>query len=500
MPRPTALLARARRQASAVPLRVRLVAILLALAVVALTVTGSIAVTLLRGQLLDKVDTQVSAVADSVVRTGRLGALGGSPDRGQLPTSQYGVLLLDSGRQLQLVQRLDTDVPLPDLRGLGVARVVALDGSPVTVGAVEGSGRWRCVGVRVPTDVGDGTLVVAQSLADVDDTVARMAAALAGVGLAVLMALGLLGWLAVRRAFRPLTQVEVVAQAIADGDLSRRVPTNPASTEVGRLAASLNAMLSQIEQAFAVREASEERMRRFVSDASHELRTPLAAVRGYAELYRQGAVTEPADVAGAMRRIEDEATRMGLLVEDLLTLARMDEQRPQRHGPVDLTVLAADAVQDARALERGRDVTLRGSSGPLGPVVVEGDEPRLRQVVTNLVANALRHTPAGSPVEVLVGVERATGTLAVVDHGSGIAPEHARSVFERFFRADSSRQRSRGGGSGLGLAIVAAIVAGHRGQVGVTETTGGGATFIVRLPLQPVAAALTADSQADSST
>jgi two-component system OmpR family sensor kinase len=322
-----------------------------------------------------------------------------------------------------------------------------------------------------------------------------MAVILLVVGLVVLVLVGVAGALIVRRTLRPLREVEDVAGAIAAGDLSRRVPEHPTSTEVGRLAASLNAMLSQIEQAFAVQSASEERMRRFASDASHELRTPLAAVRGYAELYRQGAVTEKADLDSTMRRIEDEATRMGGLVEDLLTLARLDEQRDEKRVPVDLTVVAADAVQDARALDPDRSVRLIGRAGEaLGPTEVLGDESRLRQVVTNLVANALRHTPAGSPVELAVGRDGAYGIVEVRDHGAGIAPDHARKVFERFFRADASRQRSSGG-SGLGLAIVAAIVGSHHGQVGVSETPGGGATFAVRLPLASQQTRFTGHSQ-----
>lgn len=485
-------------------MRLRLVAILLALALTALVVTGAAALTLLRGQLVDRVDSQVQAVARSVQQTGRLGGDGGRRQRGDdLPTTQYGVLLLDSGQQLLLGRRLDAEVPAPDLADLTPAAAEASEGRPFTVPAASGTGRWRVVALRVTVEnTGtEATLVVGQGLADTDETVARLGAVLLAVGVVVLLALGLLGWLAVSRAFRPLSQVEAVARTIAAGDLSGRVPDHPPSTEVGQLAASLNAMLSQIEQAFAVREASEERMRRFVSDASHELRTPLAAVRGYAELYRQGAVTEPAEVGQAMRRIETEATRMGALVEDLLTLARLDEQRPQARAPVDLTVLAADAVQDARALDHDRDVTLAGINGPVGPVVVDGDESRLRQVVTNLVANALRHTPAGTPIELLVGRDGDSGLLEVRDHGPGIAPEHARQVFERFFRSDASRGRGRGGGSGLGLAIVAAIVAGHQGQVGVSSTPHGGARFVVRLPLATMSGlpALTANSQADVS-
>jgi two-component system OmpR family sensor kinase len=199
-----------------------------------------------------------------------------------------------------------------------------------------------------------------------------------------------------------------------------------------------------------------------------------------------------------MRRIEDEATRMGGLVEDLLTLARLDEQRRDRRTPVDLTVLAADAVQDARALDAGREVRLVGLGGGLGPVVVDGDEPRLRQVVTNLVANALRHTPPGTPVELAVGRQDGSGVLEVRDHGHGIGPEQARKVFERFFRADASRQRGKGGGSGLGLAIVAAIVTAHDGRVGLSETAGGGATFVVRLPVRTGGGGLTDDDLDDT--
>jgi two-component system OmpR family sensor kinase len=303
------------------------------------------------------------------------------------------------------------------------------------------------------------------------------------IGLAVITSCALLGWYGVRRAFRPLSQIEDTAAAIAAGDLTRRIPAPAAQDEIASLSHSLNAMLAQIEQSFAVREASEERMRQFVADASHELRTPLAAVRGYAELYRQGAVTNPEDVTGTMRRIEDESIRMGGLVNDLLMLTRLDRQRPLELGPVDLTVLAADAVQDVRALDPTRQVRLLGLSGDLEPTTIDGDEAKLRQVVTNLVGNAVNHTPEGTGIEIAVG-SGAPGhaRLEVRDHGTGVDPVKARKVFERFYRADPSRVRGYGGGNGLGLAIVAAIVAAHQGQVGVAATPGGGATFVVDLP------------------
>jgi two-component system OmpR family sensor kinase len=246
-------------------------------------------------------------------------------------------------------------------------------------------------------------------------------------------------------------------------------------------------MLAQIEAAFRARQASENRTRRFAADASHELRTPLAAIRGYAELYRQGAVRDADDVARTMSRIEDEARRMGVLVEDLLLLARLDEQRPARTDPVDLAVLAGDAVHDARGLAPDRTVRLVGVRPDRGPEpsVVTGDENRLRQVVANLLANAVRHTPPGSPIEVAVGREGSVAVLEVRDHGPGITPEHAEKVFERFYRIDSSRTRGQGGGSGLGLSIVAAVATSHGGRVGVAQTPGGGATFRLELPAGP---------------
>jgi two-component system OmpR family sensor kinase len=462
-----------------VSLRDRLVAILVVLALVALAVTAAFAVALLRGELITKVDAQLQATRGALLTDPFTDQ--DAPQTRGVPSATYAVFLADSGVVAEVGRRTGTDSP--QLAGITPAAAAATAGAPRYVAAESGTGRWRVVAVRVTSaQLGVGTLVVGQSLSDVDDTVARMQTILLVVGVAVLAAVALLGWFVVRRALRPLRQVEDVAEAIAAGDLSQRVPEHPTSTEVGRLSSSLNAMLAQIEQAFAVRAASEDRMRRFVSDASHELRTPLAAVRGYAELYRQGAVREPEDVAGAMLRIEHEAARMGGLVEDLLTLARLDEQRLERRSPVDLTVLAADAVQDARALDGSREVTLVGRDGRIASVVVLGDEPRLRQVVTNLLANAVRHTPPGSPIELAVGADGPHGLLEVRDHGEGVPADQVRQVFERFFRADASRQR-RSGGSGLGLAIVAAIVGGHGGQVGVTRTAGGGATFVVRLPL-----------------
>ncbi|MGB7425192.1 MAG: HAMP domain-containing sensor histidine kinase, partial [Ornithinimicrobium sp.] len=355
-----------------------------------------------------------------------------------------------------------------------------IDADPFTVEAPGGT-NWRVATAQLSN--GAGTVAVAVPMTPIERTVGQLWQLTFLVGLATLTAVSVIGWLAVRRAFRPLTKIEDTASAIAAGDLTRRVPTPAAQDEVSSLSDSLNIMLADIEQAFAVRKASEQRMRQFVADASHELRTPLATVRGYAELYRVGGVSEPDDVAAAMRRIEDEATRMTRLVESLLLLTRWDSAGQLASEPVDLTVLSSDVVQDARVRAPDRDVHLVPLGAGSGRPVALGDDGALRQVLTNLVANAIAHTPEGTDIEVALGVESARCVVEVRDHGDGIDPTTAERVFERFYRADAGRTRERGG-SGLGLAIVATIVARHGGTVRHTPTAGGGATFRVELPLQ----------------
>jgi two-component system OmpR family sensor kinase len=279
------------------------------------------------------------------------------------------------------------------------------------------------------------------------------------------------------------------AAAIAAGDMSRRVAPATPRTEIGRLGLALNSMLTQIEAAFAERTNSEQRLRRFVADASHELRTPLTSIRGYAELMRGGAARSTEDSALARRRIEDEAVRMSVLVDDMLLLARLDQGRPLEREPVDLQLIARDAFADARAVAPDRAVGLNAPRR----ILVSGDEMRLRQVVGNLVRNALVHTPAGTPVEIGVNDADGLAILTVADHGTGLAPDTAAKVFEPFYRADPGRSRDRGG-SGLGLSIVAAVMAAHQGTVQVSETPGGGATFSVQLPMagEPPASARSA--------
>lgn len=471
---------------SALPLRSRLTALFIALLVVGLGLSGVAAQTFLRSSLVEQVDSQLASAAPLAVD--RVTARGMRMlDTGNLP-SDYHVAILDVDGAVVTAQAVDgAAAGSPTVPALSAADVAERAGRAFTVPDADGSGRWRALALPLTSQRHRGvvgSVVVALPLDPAEATLAQMRGVLAAIALGVVGLGAAAAWWGVRRELRPLREIETTAGAIAAGDLARRVPEQPTTTEVGRLAASLNAMLAQLEQAFAAREASEARMRRFVSDASHELRTPLATIRGYGELYRMGALTDPDDVAATMHRIEGSAVRMGSLVEDLLHLARLDEGRPLRTEPVDLAVLATDAAADLRALDPERPVRvepLRVPGTTRGAVAV-GDEDRLRQVLSNLVGNVARHTPPGTPAEIAVG-RTADGRVAleVRDHGPGVAPEHAPRVFERFYRVDAGRGRETGG-AGLGLAIVAAIVRAHRGEVSVRSTPGGGTTVRVVLP------------------
>jgi two-component system, OmpR family, sensor kinase len=490
---------RIRRLSDRTPLRVKLVVALLALVTVALVATGVAATTALQGYLVDRIDSQLRSFA----RDGRGAAEPGYARRGEhgptpLPSAFYVLMLDDAGRVVgERRAPLAAGGGAPDVSSLTIDVARERAGTPFTVSDRTGDGsHWRVLVTLRPG--GTGSRVTALSLDEVDSTVRRLLGILIVVSLGVVVVLAGLAYAVVRSSLRPLEEVEDTAEAIAAGDLSRRVPDHDGRTEVGRLTRALNGMLAQIESAFRSREASEaaarrseERMRRFVTDASHELRTPLTSIRGFAELYRQGAASAPADVPRLMRRIEDAAARMGLLVEDLLLLARLDQQRPLQRRPVDLVSVATDAVHEARAVEPRHRIdvqVLGGDPAPHGaPPVVLGDDARLRQVAGNLLGNALTHTPEGTPVTVRVGTVSENGhrwaVLEVADRGPGLAPEQADRVFERFYRADSSRARATGG-AGLGLSIVSALVAAHGGTVQVHTEPGKGATFRVRLPLE----------------
>jgi two-component system OmpR family sensor kinase len=487
------------------PLRVKLVAALCLLVAVALAATGVVATRSLHSYLVGRVDNQLHDVAFGQPRGG--GGGGGAPpgDFGDSPNAPdtddtvHGAYYIQeiyangTPKATPRTTQYSAGATAPQVPHWTPTQVSEHGSAPFTVPSQTGGHSWRVVAVpdRQDRDNPGGSVMFALSLADVDSTVHRLIALEVIIGVVGLVLLGGLGYVLVRNSLRPLIEVETTAGAIAAGDLTRRVPDLSPRTEVGRLSRALNAMLGQIESAFTAQRASEtaaraseERMRRFVADASHELRTPLTSIRGFAELYRQGAVKDESAIRRAMRRIEDEAARMGLLVEDLLMLARLDEQRPLEQTPVDVLAIATDAVHDARAVSTDHPIELEVLPHSTAPVVI-GDDARLRQVVANLVNNAVIHTPPGTAVTVGVGtVDDDDGRwvlLEVADAGPGLKPGDAERVFERFYRADPSRTRTSGG-SGLGLSIVAALVAAHNGTVTVDTQPGVGTTFRVRLP------------------
>ena len=403
---------------------------------------------------------------------------GGGPGHGRpgvsLPPGTYGQRREASGKVIGSSQiRYSASETVPAAPKLPASVPV---NTLLTVGSTSSSGpRYRVYARRDPEDT--GITIAAVPLGEVDSTLSRLLLVEALVIGGALLALGLTAFFVVRLGLRPLSRIEVTAGHIAAGDLSRRVTPATEKTEVGRLGLALNEMLDRLEAAFTARAASEERLRQFLADASHELRTPLASIRGYAELFRMGATRDSEGTATAMRRIEEESARMGVLVEDLLTLARLDEAPERERKPVDLAELAHDAVQDARVRAPEREIALQTD----GPAIVAGDASQLRQVLTNLLGNAISHTPAGTPVEVSVQTATEGVVVTVRDHGPGI-PEDAREhLFERFFRREGGRERGKAG-AGLGLAIVRGMVHAHHGRIAVSETPGGGAEFVVTLP------------------
>ncbi|MFD2027815.1 sensor histidine kinase [Promicromonospora aerolata] len=487
-PRSLPVLERIKERLSGIPLRARLVAIISLLLAAGLGIAGFATTTFVSNNLVEQVDNELrnTALDPSDVLQGTSQGL---------PSDYYVQAVGVEGTVRSAGTWAIARFGKPNLPDLTYEQAADSGRKPFTVPSATdtaGSESWRVialVGTLQPS--GERAVIyVALPLVGVDRTVSFLTNTLILSGLGIVLLGGLTAWVLVERSLRSLRSVEHTAAQIAQGDLTQRVPEAPPSTEMGSLAVSLNAMLAQIERAFAAQEASEARMRQFVSDASHELRTPVATIRGYGELYRMGALDSTDKVDDTMARIEDAARRMGTLVNDLLVLARLDEGRPIARENVDLAALAKDSAQDLHALDPTRDVAVvplaAGADGPQGQapdtLVVEGDRDRLRQVVTNLIGNVARHTPAGTPVEIALGTRPdGVAVLEVRDHGPGLTKEQGHRIFERFYRADSSRTRESGG-SGLGMAIVAAIVGAHGGHVEVSTTAGGGLTVQITLP------------------
>ena len=534
-----------------ISLRSKITGVTVFVVTMGLLVVGVGTLTVLQRTLLDEVDRQIRQAADELPKAPDVIELDDFDSFSDLTPSVfsnpfYFGAIDANGRIIDDNVGDDSRAQAPDVSRLTSAAVERLDGGGITLTSTDRTTQWRVLTfpLRV-TDADSGesstaTLLIGADLTDTNAVIGSFASIFLGFGLVVVILSAALTRMLVTSTLTPLRDVEATAARFASGDFSQRLSGATPNTEIGRLSASLNMMLTRIDRAFADRAATISQMRRFVGDASHELRTPLVSVRGYAELYRMGAIATPDDVAQAMERIEKEAIRMSALVSDLLELARLDESRPLELVPVDLVPLARDAALDAMASAPDRVVAvvvadsgsgdaaaadaapapgddavaaapavgfagsalarLRGRRGRRAeasipnPIVmapeeapeaiVLGDENKLRQVITNLMGNAVRFSPDGSPIELVVSVDATAGTtsLAVVDHGDGIPDQLKKKIFERFFRADSSRARDTGG-SGLGLAIVASIVGLHRGRVDVLDTPGGGATFRVTLPL-----------------
>jgi two-component system OmpR family sensor kinase len=457
------------------PLRVGLVAATLVLVACGLAVSGVAVTSILRHSQISRIDQTLLDASHSWAQAPRRQSAPPyeGPDPGRPPSKFYVRGISTDGTPFTAINDRNAEPALPANNDVGP--------NPTTLPSVIGSNiHWRAVSVRGP----HGLTTVAIDLSDLQHTVGSLVWLQFGIGVAVLVLVGIAGFAVVQRSLRPLAEVERTAAAIASGQLDRRVPERDPRTEVGRLSLALNGMLAQIQQALASSESSaekargsEDRMRRFITDASHELRTPLTTIRGFAELYRQGAAR---DVAMLLSRIESEASRMGLLVDDLLLLARLDVQRPLERNRVDLLALASDAVHDAQAIDPRRTIAMKVLDGPGTPEVL-GDEPRIRQVLSNLIANALQHTPESADVTVRVGTDGDDAVLEVADKGPGMSQQDASRVFERFYRTDSSRARASGG-TGLGLSIVESLVRAHGGVVSVTTAPGEGCCFRVTLP------------------
>ena len=362
------------------------------------------------------------------------------------------------------------------LQSITPEQVIERANRPFTIEAPNSD--FRVIAQRLPT--GLGTVVVAQSFEDIDRTLLRLQGLFILIGFVMILFIALASRKVIKVGLRPLATVEATAVRIAEGDLTARLPDVKPNTEVGRLVSTLNMMLGRIEESFAARLDSESKLRRFVADASHELRTPITAIRGFAELHRQGAVTGEEKTKELIGRIENESKRMGSLVEDLLLLARLDQSREMKAEPVNLSKLVSDAVESARAAGPNHVVNFIKSDEEIYAL---GDNDRIHQVVANLLANARTHTPVGTKIDVSVSQSEDGVRIRIADDGPGLSEKDQARIFERFYRADASRVRTEGEGTGLGLSIVDAVMRAHAGQVSVESELGKGATFTLFFPL-----------------
>ena len=457
------------------------------LAALGFLVSGILAQSAYRTFLMQEVDSQLTTIVESsLLRLDRAGieaeegADAGRPFRPLeplrgVPTAAV-ITLIDF--QGQILGSVGGDLSASKIE-IALDRVLDRDTYGVPFTFESGNSHYRVLALELPSRV--GIVIASISLEDVDDSIARLQYLMLLIGVATMILIIVLSRRAITISLKPLAAVESTAEAIAEGNLSARLPIAKPETEVGRLVGSLNQMLTRIEDSFAVRVKSEEKLRRFVADASHELRTPLTAIRGFAELHRQGAVTGEEKTRELIGRIEDESIRMGTLVEDLLLLARLDQSPEIEREPVNLNELIHSASESARASSPEHQISL---VLPEEELFILGDRNRIFQVVANLLENARNHTPAGSSIQVSLTESEDEIKIEVADNGPGIEKHDLERIFERFYRADSSRTRTRKSeGSGLGLSIVKAVMQAHGGDVTVDSTMGVGSTFTLHFPI-----------------
>lgn len=479
----------------------RLVVSFIALMAIVVSVVGLITVTMLQRYLVQNLDDDLRSSGhllakqsvDSLVQSPAVTVPNANQSTSDINLSDYFIYIkvtrltgpLSRELRTQTVTKVNTNVVTSHGTPADPQDLLGTVGTNPTTVSGTATESWRAIVIPVvDQDSGDslGSVLVARPLGPIFTTVTQVTRLVILVSLAVITFGAIAVAMLVRGSLKPLRNIENATHKIAAGDLSRRVPRGQDGTEVAMLADSINAMLAQIEQAFAVRIHSEQKMRQFVSDASHELRTPLATVRGYAELYRLGGVPD-SEMKPTMNRIESEAKRMTRLVEDLLQLARLDEGRPLDLKAINLTAICRDAVADYHARNLSRSAELIGlDGGAPEQLTIVADRDKVTQVVSNLLSNVLTHTPEGTACEVAIGQRVPDETIVEIrDHGPGVKPEDAAHLFERFYRTDSSRTRASGG-SGLGMAIVAAVMASHGGTARVSQTPGGGLTVTLTFP------------------